>query len=105
MSKEKVLVLDFDGVICNSIDECLLTSYNTYFGEKYKSLTSIPKDNKDFFYKHRQYVRPAREFSLIHKAFADSISDFNLDKFNTMLSKETLLLDEFEKAFFQRENY
>ena len=26
----KIVALDFDGVICDSIDECLLVSYNAF---------------------------------------------------------------------------
>lgn len=104
MSLEKIIILDFDGVICNSIDECLLTSYNTYFSKNHKSLNYVPNENRNFFYKHRHFVRPAREFALIHKAFDQSISNLNLDKFNTMLKTEISLLENFERDFFAERN-
>ena len=29
-NNDTVYILDFDGVICDSIDECMLNSYNTF---------------------------------------------------------------------------
>ena len=30
MIPKNLLIFDFDGVLCNSINECLITSYNAY---------------------------------------------------------------------------
>ena len=30
----KIIALDFDGVICDSISECLLTAYNAYYEQQ-----------------------------------------------------------------------
>ena len=67
----KIIALDFDGVICDSIDECLLVSYNA-FNEK----STI--DNIDFSdiqegiannFKHYRYlVGPAKDFYFLWKS-------------------------------------
>jgi len=67
----KIIALDFDGVICDSIDECLLVSYNA-FHEK----STI--DNIDFSdiqegivnkFKHYRYlIGPAKDFYFLWKS-------------------------------------
>ena len=78
---EAILALDFDGVICNSIDECLITSYNAFYKMEINNISDIPDDIKSFFYTYRYYVRPAREYYLIHKAFHEKSTNFNLQRF------------------------
>src|SRR3989304_782079 len=74
-----LLLWDFDGVIVDSIDECLLTSYNAYLQYQrisngfIEKLEDIPKYNREEFYRTRKYVRPAGEFFVLYRAISDNI--------------------------------
>ena len=53
---KKILLFDFDGVICNSIDECFLISYNSFCNIEKSNLSpcntlnKISLDQKNHFY-------------------------------------------------------
>jgi len=42
LSNDIIYVFDFDGVICNSIDECMLTSYNAFYNEELININDVP---------------------------------------------------------------
>ena len=78
----KIIALDFDGVICDSIDECLLVSYFAF-----NNISSIDKINfSDINYnlissfrKYRFIVGPAKDFFFFMSACSApyfSISNF-----------------------------
>jgi phosphoglycolate phosphatase-like HAD superfamily hydrolase len=94
--------LDFDGVIVDSIKECYVVSRETYYG-----YTIFPHDENvynELFYKFRGLVKPAFEYSFLHKAIdeyllkkVDSIDILfhrNIKKCNQKVA------DFFEKKFF-----
>ena len=61
----KYIALDFDGVICNSINECMLVSYYSYNNISISSsahLNKIPKSHQEKFIKYRYLVGPAYEY-------------------------------------------
>jgi len=61
----KYIVLDFDGVICNSINECMLVSHHSYYGNiisNLNELAEIPINQKKEFIKYRYLVGPAYEY-------------------------------------------
>ena len=65
----RVLALDFDGVICDSIHECVLVSYQTY-----RSLDpasdlpeTVSQELSREFMKRRMFVRPSGHFFLLWK--------------------------------------
>ena len=98
-SKEIVLALDFDGVICNSIDECLITSYNAFYNTKINNVSEIPDDIQSFFYTYRHYVRPAREYYLLHKALQKKLTNFDLKIFHQLKNKYKQESRLFEPCF------
>ncbi len=104
-SSEIILALDFDGVICNSIDECLITSYNAFYKSEINNVSKIPEDIKSFFYTNRHLVRPAGEFYLIHKAYQENFTNIDLMTFNKLKSKYKRESNLFEKRFFLMRNY
>jgi phosphoglycolate phosphatase-like HAD superfamily hydrolase len=81
ISPERVYCFDFDGVLCDSLDESLLTSYNTYFKEEVKSIAGIDPTMRDFFYKHRYLVRPAGEYYVLFHAFEQGETVVAKDRF------------------------
>ncbi len=67
---EKVVYcFDFDGVLCDTMDESLITSYNAYFERDAKSVSEIDPGLRDFFYEHRYLVRPAGEYYILYRTF------------------------------------
>lgn len=66
----QILCLDFDGVIFDSQKECLLVSYLAYKKIQSKdvrkySISEIPKEIFELFYKHRYLVRPAWQYLVL----------------------------------------
>jgi phosphoglycolate phosphatase-like HAD superfamily hydrolase len=65
----QVLALDFDGVICDSLHECVLVSWNSHFGYAVADfgadgLTRIPQAYLDHFRASRGYARCLGHFLL-----------------------------------------
>lgn len=46
---KRILCLDFDGVLCNSIKECALVAYNAYHETNEANFDNIPRSFSDFF--------------------------------------------------------
>src|SRR3972149_7727999 len=70
-NKAKIIVFDFDGVVCDSTDECMVTSWNAW--QKWNSrpgfrfnLVEFSDDEKAGFRNLRPYVRGAGEY-YIHR--------------------------------------
>ena len=86
---KSVLVLDFDGVVCDSTDECLVTSWNAWedFNNRNFFRTKINEfsySEKLQFRPFRYYVRGAGEYYILRRLIAekktdsiDSFEDFN----------------------------
>lgn len=60
-----LLCLDFDGVICNSMYECMLVAYNAYFDKHSVSIEMLPEDYREFFRMHRYLVRDPGEYFIL----------------------------------------
>jgi phosphoglycolate phosphatase-like HAD superfamily hydrolase len=68
MSHKTLIVLDFDGVICDSIDECFLSSwiaYHTLF--KSDNPSSVPLAARRRFAGLRPFIRTGEDFVLIQE--------------------------------------
>lgn len=106
MPIENLLLWDFDGVIIDSIDECLITSYNAYLqyqglsNEFIYRLDDIPKDIRGEFYRNRKYVRPAAEYFILHKAVSDGIKIDSYSKFNELLQEHHNAVIDFHNFFY-----
>jgi phosphoglycolate phosphatase-like HAD superfamily hydrolase len=61
--------LDFDGVIVDSISECYLVSFETYFG--YARFSYDNKEYKKLFYQYRGLVKPAWQYMSLHRAIEE----------------------------------
>lgn len=99
-----IYVLDFDGVICDSIDECMIVSYNTFYSTNVFNISEVPVHFKRYFYKNRHYVRPAREYYLVCKAFVDNIELTEFDFINLKKLYESEMID-FEDKFFSKRRH
>ena len=75
----KLMVFDFDGVVCDSTNECLVTSWNAW--ERWESrscfrndLSKFTKEDKLNFQRLRPRVKGAGEYYILRRAFAESIN-------------------------------
>ncbi len=105
---KKILCLDFDGVICDSLDETLLTTYNAY--QAYKNpageppmatrLEEVPREMAEFFRAYRYLVRPAGEYWLLMDALSSNYHQLDQEEFQkrTVIHSETIAA--FEPVFF-----
>ncbi len=99
---EQLAILDFDGVICDSVWECLVSSWKAY----YELLIpppplSVPLSLKRDFFQLRPLVRSGEDFVAIQeiiyeKKTIDSQSDF--DAYTNSLGPSVML--EFKKLFY-----
>lgn len=108
---KNLLCLDFDGVICDSINECLLVSYNCFFelnGQRFRQveeIIKIPANIREMFYRKRYLVRPAKDYWLLMKLIIEDNSLIDEENFSRNLIGKDDYLNEFEKLFFNyREN-
>ena len=53
-----MLIFDFDGVLINSIDEVVLTTYNATTGNLHTALTDLPPELVSLFKRNRFHVQP-----------------------------------------------
>ena len=80
----RIIIFDFDGVVIDSIDECLLVSYYANNGADICSditLHSIPENERKLFKRYRYLVGPAFEYLYLWKAiksFRGEVEDYYL---------------------------
>ena len=103
----RIIALDFDGIICNSIKECYVTSLKAY--AEMKNLDpKILKLRADFetFSEIRYLVRPAKEyFILIDWLYQNPHKKLDLATFKNIRSKFEDELNHFEYYFFAQRNH
>ncbi len=61
----RLLCLDFDGVLCNSMDECMLVAFNAWFGSHHAHAEELPDAYREVFRHHRYLVRDPGEYYLL----------------------------------------
>ena len=107
---KKLLIFDFDGVIVNSIDECLLTSYNAF--QKFENngvsltddLSDIAPEYHKYFNLYRKFVRPAAEYYLLHRGYTDNIEIIDSKSYHELLILHKDKLPHYQKEFFNERN-
>ncbi len=99
-------LLDFDGVIVDSIKECYKVSVDSYYG--LNGLKYNQEDYKKLFYQYRYLAGPVYQFmslhSLIEKIISDKLSESDSIKLFTKIDNEYTpeLKKEYESIFFQK---
>ena len=77
-----LLFLDFDGVICDSIDECFVSSWYAFFSEAADLPISVKLSAHRQFAGYRPYIRRGADYLLLQHCINDEIclehqSDFD----------------------------
>ena len=87
---EHKYIFDFDGVLCNSIEECMIVSYNGYHQTQLDLNNKISNSMRKYFFKYRHLVRPAGEYYLIWESFYNNknFMDLSFEKMKMELVDE-----------------
>jgi FMN phosphatase YigB (HAD superfamily) len=84
-----VLCLDFDGVLCDSVDECFIVGYNSYFDSDIAAPSAAPQLMYRFFVEHRYLVAPPEDYFLLFHAFASGIKQLDRMSFARLQASST----------------
>lgn len=107
---KKILIFDFDGVIVNSINECLITSYNAFQQFENTGLSSvynlsnIPRHHQQYFNTYRKFVRPAGEYYLLHLAYKENLAKIDGNSFKYLLTLHKNKIIRYQTEFFKERN-
>jgi phosphoglycolate phosphatase-like HAD superfamily hydrolase len=88
MRKQPLLVLDFDGVICDSRDECCLSSWIAYH-ELYRKnpAASVPLSLGAGFARLRPFIRTGGDFLVIQEALEEGRDIRDQKEFDALADK------------------
>lgn len=101
-----IVALDFDGVICNSIDECMITACNSYHMFQGSStwvddVSELEQRFKDRFRKLRYLVKPAKEYWLLVNWIYTHLEDLKQSEFNVLKNDYKKKMEKYEPFFFK----
>jgi len=104
--QKKIVVFDFDGVVCDSTDECMVSSWNAW--EKWESRSGFRRsvdefsiEEKNSFRKVRPRVRGAGEYYIVRRAFAEGIDIETQKSYNQLEENWKEYLPQFKSVFFE----
>ena len=94
-----LLCLDFDGVICNSVNECMLVAFNAYSGTGYTGLDALPAGYRETFRRYRYLVRDPGEYFLLIDMFYRG-ADIDETRFADAVNQKAFRCRNFKVKFF-----
>ena len=98
-----LIFLDFDGVICDSIDECLVSSwYGYYHLYKKQQPVTVPPILKERFLRLRPFIRNGEDYMVIQELLAGDIRINNQLDFDRQLETAGKQKLELFKTFFYK---
>ena len=102
---QKIVVFDFDGVVCDSTDECMLTSWNAWERWETRSsfrddLSQFTKEDKLNFRRLRPRVKGAGEYYILRRALSEGISIEGQEFYNKLEQNWHEYFDVFKRFFF-----
>lgn len=104
-NKTKIIVFDFDGVVCDSTDECMVTSWNAW--QKWNDKPGFRVDLGEFsdeekagFRKLRPYVRGAGEYYILQRSLEEGPLIKNQNSFEQLWKKWLDHLTPFKALFY-----
>ncbi|PJZ86291.1 hypothetical protein [Leptospira harrisiae] len=101
---DKLYVFDFDGVVCDSTDECMITSWNTWQrwnrrDLKRRSVAEFSFEEKSEFRKLRPRVRGAGEYFILNVILENKIKIENQEDYEIQLGLHKEDIPKFKKLF------
>lgn len=99
-----ILVTDFDGVLCDTIGECMFSSYNAYqrINKSYlaEELSDIDLPKRKEFRRLRPYIRSGEDYLLLFYAINNEIDLSCQSDFDELREKHKSKLNEYKKALY-----
>jgi hypothetical protein len=108
MNSTPYLFLDFDGVICDSLDECIISSLYAYFRLYRKKETepvSLAVDFKKRFNNLRPYVRHGEDYLVIQQILEQGQGVANQGEFDTIIEKHRDKMGLYKELFYKARNF
>ena len=101
-----IIVCDFDGVLGDSINECLFSSYNTYQsinnrGKRIDRIDQINPKLRARFIELRPYIKSGEDYLLILHIIENNIKIKNNGDFDQVKENKRSLLPRYKKALYQ----
>jgi phosphoglycolate phosphatase-like HAD superfamily hydrolase len=106
-----MFITDFDGVLCDSVQECLLVTYNAYnrlhgaSSPRALNLEEIDLAKREQFRKLRPYLKGAEDFIPIFIAAVEQLPITNQKEFDALRSSHKDQLLTYQKAFYAERDY
>ena len=106
-----LLITDFDGVLCDSVWECLLAAYNMYnrlenpVHQRVTSLSEIPEDLSMEFGQMRPYLHGAEDFLPIFKAALSKEKVNSAADLNRFRDADKQLIEESKELFYTERDF
>jgi len=105
-AENDMLALDFDGVIADSIIECLIVGYNAYIDysgltEKIENLNIIEVKDIIKAKRMRNFIRSGEDYVYIQLAISKNIEITNQENFDDFLNNNHQLKETFFNLFYQ----
>lgn len=106
MQKGVINILDFDGVICQSTEECMVTAYNAWNrlnGNDGFNTTpdDIHSDEAVLFRKGRGYVRGGDEYYILLKSIKEKFEIKDQKHFNSLAVRWAKDMEKFSGLFYE----
>jgi phosphoglycolate phosphatase-like HAD superfamily hydrolase len=102
----RLVFLDFDGVICDSLPECHAVSLAAYYGLYLKTAAPDGMDdrNEAVFRQLRPYIRRGGDYMFIQLAIHQGLTLASQADFDALKSGHQYLDDAFHELFYQARN-
>ncbi len=89
MGERSIVVLDFDGVICDSVDECFASSALAYYGLQQRRAPSTDESQRRAgFARLRPFIRTGEDYLLIHELLEEGAEVRDQRRFDEMKSRQ-----------------
>jgi phosphoglycolate phosphatase-like HAD superfamily hydrolase len=103
MTGRSVAVLDFDGVICDSVDECFASSSLAYYGLQHTTMPAAAgSDRRVDFARLRPFIRTGEDYLLIHELIDEGVAVCDQAQFDEMARRAGLeKMARFRELFYR----
>ena len=110
MINNSYLAFDFDGVIVDSLNECMVVGYNAFSNyqgnnKRIFSPQDIPPTILDNAIYLRNYIRSGYDYVYIFFILENEIQIKDQHQFDSFTEKHRHLQDEFEKIFYKQRHF
>lgn len=108
---KKLFITDFDGVICDSVGECLLVTYNAYHTlhtpafQRVFTLDAIAPTIQAQFRALRPYLKGAEDFVPIFLSIEQHVPIERQQDFDRFRASYRAELEHFQAAFYAERNF